>query len=52
MALLLELLHMLGGGAARARLEESATRQQWHDGQHLGAGAELDDGKQVGEVVA
>ena len=51
-ALLLELLDVLGGRAAGARLEEPTTAQQGHDGQHLRAGAQLDDREQVGQVVA
>ena len=43
---------MLGRRAAGARLEEAAARHQRDDGEHLGARAELKDGKEVGEVVA
>ena len=49
--LLDELLHVLGRGAPGTRLEEAAAVHQRHDRQHLGAGAELDDREQVGEVV-
>ena len=52
MPLLNELLHVLGRGAARAGLEQAAAVQERNDGQHLGAGAELEDGEKVGEVVA
>lgn len=31
-----ELLHVLGRRPSRARLEEPAPCQQWHDGEHLG----------------
>mmetsp|Transcript_151867 Transcript_151867/g.485387 ORF Transcript_151867/g.485387 Transcript_151867/m.485387 type:complete len:567 (-) Transcript_151867:1042-2742(-) len=51
-AFLLELLHVLGRGAAGAGLEHATAREQRHDGQHLGAGAELQDGEQIREVVA
>ena len=50
--LLLELLDVLGRGAAGAGLEEAAAVQQRHDGEHLGAGADLEDREEVGEVVA
>mmetsp|Transcript_13231 Transcript_13231/g.33990 ORF Transcript_13231/g.33990 Transcript_13231/m.33990 type:complete len:569 (+) Transcript_13231:365-2071(+) len=51
-ALLHKLLHVLGRRAARPRLQQAAARQQRHDGQHLGAGAELNDGEEVRQVVA
>jgi len=51
-ALLLELLHVLGGRATRAGLEEAATGEQRDDGEHLGRGADLQDGEEVGQVVA
>jgi hypothetical protein len=47
-----ELLHVLGRRAAGAGLEQAAARHQRHDRQHLGAGAELEDREQVGQVVA
>mmetsp|Transcript_2304 Transcript_2304/g.6413 ORF Transcript_2304/g.6413 Transcript_2304/m.6413 type:complete len:658 (-) Transcript_2304:455-2428(-) len=50
-ALLVELLDVLGGGPTGARLEEAAALEERDDGEHLGRGAELDDGEQVGEVV-
>ena len=40
------------GAARRAGLEQAAAVHQRHDRQHLGAGAELHDREQVGEVVA
>mmetsp|Transcript_9942 Transcript_9942/g.41730 ORF Transcript_9942/g.41730 Transcript_9942/m.41730 type:complete len:581 (+) Transcript_9942:2473-4215(+) len=52
MALLRELLHVLRRGAAGARLEQPATREQGHDGEHLCGRAQLDDREQVGEVIA
>ena len=50
--LLHELLHVLGRRAAGAGLEQPAAVHQRHDREHLGAGAELHDREQVGEVVA
>ena len=50
--LLHELLHVLRGRAAGARLEQAAAVHERHDREHLGAGAELEDREQVGEVVA
>ena len=50
--LLHELLHVLRGRPAGAGLEEPAAVDERHDRQHLGAGAELHDREQVGEVVA
>ena len=43
---------MLGRRAAGAGLEQATAAQQGHDGEHLGAGAQFDDGEQVGQVVA
>ena len=43
---------MLGRGAAGTGLEQAAAVHQRHDGEHLGAGAELHDREQVGQVVA
>mmetsp|Transcript_51980 Transcript_51980/g.126825 ORF Transcript_51980/g.126825 Transcript_51980/m.126825 type:complete len:365 (-) Transcript_51980:812-1906(-) len=42
---------MLRRRAPRPRLEEAPAREQRHDREHLGAGAELDDGEEVREVV-
>ena len=50
--LLEELLDVLGGGAAGAGLEEAAAVHEGNDGEHLGRGADLEDGEEVGEVVA
>ena len=50
--LLDQLVHVLGRRPARARLVHSAAGHQRHDRQHLGAGAQLQDREQVGEVVA
>mmetsp|Transcript_9903 Transcript_9903/g.31815 ORF Transcript_9903/g.31815 Transcript_9903/m.31815 type:complete len:258 (-) Transcript_9903:2034-2807(-) len=50
--LLLELLDVLGRRAAGAGLEEAAAGEERDDGEHLGRGAELEDGEEVGEVVA
>jgi hypothetical protein len=47
-----ELLHVLGRRAAGAGLEQAAAVHQRHDRQHLGAGAQLQDREQVGQVVA
>mmetsp|Transcript_26250 Transcript_26250/g.66180 ORF Transcript_26250/g.66180 Transcript_26250/m.66180 type:complete len:416 (+) Transcript_26250:1613-2860(+) len=52
MALLQELLHVLGGGAARASLKHAAASEQGHDRKHLRRSAELENRKQIGEVVA
>ena len=49
---LLELLDVLGGRAAGARLEQPAAGQQRHDGQHLGARPDLKDREEVGQVIA
>mmetsp|Transcript_108236 Transcript_108236/g.149559 ORF Transcript_108236/g.149559 Transcript_108236/m.149559 type:complete len:486 (-) Transcript_108236:841-2298(-) len=46
-----ELLHVLGRGAAGARLVHAAAGQHRHDRQHLGARAELDDGEQVRIII-
>ena len=50
--LLDQLLHVLGRRAAGAGLVHAAAGHQRHDGQHLGAGAQLQDREQVGQVVA
>ena len=50
--LLDQLLHVLRRRAAGAGLEQPAAVDQRDDRQHLGAGAELHDREQVGEVVA
>ena len=42
---------MLRRGAAGAGLEEAAAAHQRHDGEHLGAGAEFEDGIEVGVEV-
>ncbi len=52
MSFLQELLDMLRRRSARARFIHSATGEQWHDRKHLGAGAELQDREQVGQIVA
>ena len=49
--LLDQLLHVLGCRAAGPGLEEATAVHQRHDGEHLGAGAELEDGEEVGVVV-
>ena len=51
MPFLHELLHVLRRRAAGTGLEHGAAVQQRHDRQHLGAGAELEDREQVGQVV-
>ena len=50
--LLHELLHVLGGGAARARLEQAAAVHQRDDREHLRARAQLEDREEVRVVVA
>ena len=50
--LLDELLHVLGRRTAGAGLEQAAAVHQRHDREHLGAGAQLEDREQVGQVVA
>ena len=50
--LLQQLLDVLGGRAAGTGLEQAAAVDQRDDRQHLGAGAELHDREQVGQVVA
>mmetsp|Transcript_117348 Transcript_117348/g.163313 ORF Transcript_117348/g.163313 Transcript_117348/m.163313 type:complete len:272 (-) Transcript_117348:425-1240(-) len=52
MALLLELLDMLRRGATCAGLIHAATSQHGHHGEHLGAGAKLEDREEVCQVVA
>ena len=52
MVLLLELLHVLRGGPARARLEESTTVHERNDREHLRARADLEDREEIREVVA
>ena len=47
-----ELLDVLGGRSAGPGLEQAAAVDQRDDRQHLGAGAQLQDGEQVGEIVA
>ena len=47
-----QLLDVLRGGAAGAGLEQSAAVDQRDHGEHLGAGAELQDREQVRQVVA
>ena len=50
--LLEQLLHVPGRRAAGARFEQAAAVEQRDDGQHFGARAELQDRKQIGQVVA
>jgi len=47
-----ELLDVLRRGAAGAGFEEAAAVHERDDGEHLGAGADLEDREEVGEVVA
>jgi len=49
---LLELLDVFGRAAAGAGFEEAAASHQGDDGEHFGAGADFQDGEEVGEVVA
>ena len=49
--LLQELLNVLGGGATGTSLQENSSSEKRDNGQHLGGGAELKDGEEVGEVV-
>ena len=46
-----KLLHMFGGRAAGAGFEQAAAVHQRHDGQHLGAGSQFQNGEEVGEIV-
>ena len=50
-AFLHELLDVLGRRAAGAGLEEPAALHERDDGEHPGAGAELEDREEIGEVV-
>src|SRR5262249_55272516 len=50
-AFLLELLHVLWCRSSRAGLEQATTVQQRDDREHLGAGADFENGEQVCEVV-
>merc|ERR1712100_816428 len=43
---------MLRCRATSASLKETATREQRHDGKHLGGGSQLNDGEKVGKVVS
>ena len=52
MVLGVKLLYVLGCGATGARLEQTATGEQGYDGEHLGAGAEFQNRKEIGEVIA
>lgn len=52
MVLLDELLDVLGCRTAGAGLVQAAAGHERHDRQHLGAGSELQDREEVGEVVA
>ncbi len=52
MVLAQELLHVFRRRAAGAGLEQPAAIHQRHDREHLRAGTELEDRKQVSEVVA
>src|SRR5699024_2922429 len=47
-----QLLHVLRGRAAGTGLEQAAAVDQRHHREHFGAGAQFQDGEQVGEVVA
>ena len=47
-----KLLDMFRGRAASTGFEESTAVHQRDDGEHLGAGADLEDGKKVGVIVA
>ncbi len=47
-----KLFDMLGRRAARPRLQQPAAGQERHNAQHLGGGAQLQDRKQIREVVA
>merc|ERR550517_1966063 len=48
----MQLLYVLGCRTTCASLEKDSTSQQGNDGQHLGGGAELKDGEEIGEVVS
>ena len=51
MILGVKLLYVLGCGATGARLEQATPGEQGHDGKHLGAGAEFQNRKEIGEVI-
>ena len=51
MSFLHELLDVLWGGATGAGLEKTTSGEKRHDGKHLGAGAQFEDGKEVGQVI-
>jgi hypothetical protein len=51
MPLLDNLLNVLRSRPTRTRLEQRASVHEGDDGEHLGRGAELEDGEEVGEVV-
>ena len=47
-----ELLHVFGGGAARAGFKHAAAVHEWHDGEHFRTCPQFEDGEKVGQVVA
>ena len=49
---LLKLLHVFWRRTAGARFKQAAAIDKRYDRQHFGAGAELQDGKQVSQVVS
>ncbi len=51
MPLLQELLHVLGGGAAGAGLEQPTAVHQRHDGQHPGTRPQFQNREQIGQIV-
>src|SRR6185312_11761658 len=47
-----ELRDVIWRGTAGAGFEEAAAVHEGNDGEHLGAGADFEDGEEVGEVIA
>jgi len=43
---------VFGGGAAGAGFEEAAAVHEGNDGEHLGAGADFEDGEEISQIVA
>merc|ERR1712027_646 len=52
MAFLLELLYVLGCRTPCSSLVHGATREHRNNGEHLGAGAEFQDGKEICKVIS
>ena len=52
MSFLVELLNVFGRRTAGAGLIQTTARQQRHDRQHFGAGAELENREEVRQIVS